>query len=327
MPRPPTSPATPQGRRPRRPPAPSAAPHTPPTQASARPAEPTSPAPRRPQRGPAQRHTTQWCSPRPTPQTAPAGRGVPARRRLDRRRRQRPPHAARRGHERSTPATPAAEGRIVDGYCDHCGTPPPDPRDHFVESPAAWVGGVCDIGKRHARNEDAMALSADRAGGRRARCSSSATASRWRPTRTSPRSPRPRPRGRCSTSPSPAGSGTPDAWAAGGRAGADARRGPRPTTAVGPPSRPRSPNPPSCTFAAAVVEDGVIVAGNVGDSRVYWLPDAGDEPAAPARRRTTPTPRSRCAPACRARRPRPARTRTRSPAGSARTRPTTSRPT
>jgi serine/threonine protein phosphatase PrpC len=39
------------------------------------------------------------------------------------------------------------------------------------------------------------------------------------------------------------------------------------------------PNPPSCTFAAAVVEDDVIVAGNVGDSRVYWLPDAAEEPA------------------------------------------------
>jgi len=39
------------------------------------------------------------------------------------------------------------------------------------------------------------------------------------------------------------------------------------------------PNPPSCTFAAAVVEDGVIVAGTVGDSRVYWLPDSLEEPA------------------------------------------------
>jgi serine/threonine protein phosphatase PrpC len=39
------------------------------------------------------------------------------------------------------------------------------------------------------------------------------------------------------------------------------------------------PNPPSCTFAAAVVEDDVIVAGNVGDSRVYWLPDDTGEPA------------------------------------------------
>ncbi len=60
------------------------------------------------------------------------------------------------------------QGHIVDGYCDHCGTPPPNPRDHFVESPADWVGGVCDIGRRHTRNEDAMALSAGAAPGSRA---------------------------------------------------------------------------------------------------------------------------------------------------------------
>jgi serine/threonine protein phosphatase PrpC len=43
-------------------------------------------------------------------------------------------------------------------------------------------------------------------------------------------------------------------------------------TSAGDPPRP---NPPSCTFAAAVVEGGLLVAGWVGDSRVYWLPDSG----------------------------------------------------
>lgn len=38
---------------------------------------------------------------------------------------------------------------------------------------------------------------------------------------------------------------------------------------------PPGPNPPSCTFAAAVVEGPLLVAGWVGDSRVYWLPDTG----------------------------------------------------
>ena len=38
---------------------------------------------------------------------------------------------------------------------------------------------------------------------------------------------------------------------------------------------PGSDNAASCTFAAAVVEDGVVVFGNVGDSRVYWIPDHG----------------------------------------------------
>ena len=35
-------------------------------------------------------------------------------------------------------------------------------------------------------------------------------------------------------------------------------------------------NPPSCTFAAAVVDGPVVVTGWVGDSRAYWLPDAGE---------------------------------------------------
>ena len=35
------------------------------------------------------------------------------------------------------------------------------------------------------------------------------------------------------------------------------------------------PNPASCTFVAAVVEQDLLVVGSVGDSRAYWLPDAG----------------------------------------------------
>jgi serine/threonine protein phosphatase PrpC len=37
----------------------------------------------------------------------------------------------------------------------------------------------------------------------------------------------------------------------------------------------RGGNPPSCTFVAAVLQEGVIVAGWAGDSRAYWLPDGG----------------------------------------------------
>ena len=60
------------------------------------------------------------------------------------------------------------QGHLVDGYCDVCGAPPRDPRDHFTESPAPWVAGACDIGKRHTRNEDGMALLADPTPGTRA---------------------------------------------------------------------------------------------------------------------------------------------------------------
>jgi serine/threonine protein phosphatase PrpC len=172
------------------------------------------------------------------------------------------------------------QGRIVDGYCDHCGTPPPDPRNHYVEAPASWVGGVCDIGKRHTRNEDAMALNAMEAAGSRAVLvvcdgvsmatdSHIASLAAARAARS------------VLDQPLPKGVGTPEAWAA---AAAKAL-----TTAVATANDAvrgavagEVPNPPSCTIAAAVIEDGVVVAGNVGDSRVYWLPD-GSEPVRPPR--------------------------------------------
>jgi serine/threonine protein phosphatase PrpC len=169
------------------------------------------------------------------------------------------------------------QGRIVDGYCDQCGTPPPNPRDHFTESPAGWVGGVCDIGKRHARNEDAMSLSATDAPGSRAvlvvcdgvsmatdsHIASLAAAKAARAVLDQP---------------FPKGVGTQDAWAAtAGRALTVAVS--QANQAVADCVDEDVPNPPSCTFAAAVVEDDVVVAGNVGDSRVYWLPDSTAEPA------------------------------------------------
>lgn len=40
-------------------------------------------------------------------------------------------------------------------------------------------------------------------------------------------------------------------------------------------SDPPEYNPPACTFAAAVIDEQILVAGWIGDSRVYWLPDEG----------------------------------------------------
>jgi len=48
----------------------------------------------------------------------------------------------------------------ADGYCAECGAPAVKQRDHWEESPAAWLGGVTDRGVRHRRNEDALALAA-----------------------------------------------------------------------------------------------------------------------------------------------------------------------
>ncbi len=73
----------------------------------------------------------------------------------------------RLGIRQSQAATCASCGGTIDadGYCQTCGTKAPSARDHYTESPADWVGGVCDRGVQHSRNEDAMALwaEADRA--------------------------------------------------------------------------------------------------------------------------------------------------------------------
>ncbi|GAA6527509.1 protein phosphatase 2C domain-containing protein [Intrasporangium sp. DVR] len=175
------------------------------------------------------------------------------------------------------PCRTCGEGHYVDGYCDHCGSPPPDPRNHFAESPATWVGGVCDIGQRHARNEDAMALSAAEPPGSRAVLvvcdgvsmatdSHIASLAAARAARSVLDQPLPR------------GAGTPDAWAsAAGKALGTAVATANDAVRVA--VEGESDNPPSCTIAAAVIEDGVVVTGNVGDSRVYWLPDRTDLPA------------------------------------------------
>lgn len=210
-----------------------------------------------------------------TPQTAPAGEESP----LDVGWTGAVPSASVPTEPLETEAPPCpscGQGRIVDGYCDNCGSPPPDPRDHFVESPAVWVGGVCDIGKRHARNEDALAISASEAPGSRAvlvvcdgvsmatdsHIASLAAAMAARTTLDQPL---------------PKGVGTPEAWAA-GAAKAMTAAVTAANDAVREAVAEEVPNPPSCTIAAAVIEDGVVVAGNVGDSRVYWLPDATDQP-------------------------------------------------
>jgi serine/threonine protein phosphatase PrpC len=61
---------------------------------------------------------------------------------------------------------PSCGGTIdSDGYCQVCGSKAPSPRDHYLQTPAPWLAGVCDRGLKHPRNEDAMALwaSEDRA--------------------------------------------------------------------------------------------------------------------------------------------------------------------
>jgi serine/threonine protein phosphatase PrpC len=159
----------------------------------------------------------------------------------------------------------------VEGYCETCGTKAAKARDHFSEQPSPWVAGVCDRGIRHSRNEDAMAIAADPEPGSRALLvvcdgvsssldSDVASLAAARAARD------------VLTAGHAQGMGTESsrgsAIVARLKAAADAAN-----EAVVDNTSPDSPNPASCTFVATVLEDGLLVAGNVGDSRAYWFPD------------------------------------------------------
>ncbi|MFI7062177.1 protein phosphatase 2C domain-containing protein [Kribbella sp. NPDC050124] len=178
----------------------------------------------------------------------------------------------------TTPVSPCQScGGVVgaDGYCETCGTKAAKPRDHFDEQPTPWVAGVCDRGIRHSRNEDAMALAADEEPGSRALLvvcdgvsssldSDVASLAAARAARD------------VLAAGHAQGIGTESsrsaAIAARLKAAADAAN-----DAVLENTSPDSPNPASCTFVATVLEDGLLVAGVVGDSRAYWFPDGPED--------------------------------------------------
>ena len=161
-----------------------------------------------------------------------------------------------------------------DGYCTQCGARAASPRNHFTEQPAPWVAAVCDRGIRHTRNEDAVALDADPEPGSRAvlvvcdGVSSStdsdvASLAAARAARDVLAVSDPQAMGTAATR-----------RAASARAlvvAADAAN-----EAVIAHTTAGSASPASCTFVAAVLDGPLLVVGWVGDSRAYWLPDAGE---------------------------------------------------
>lgn len=161
----------------------------------------------------------------------------------------------------------------ADGYCETCGTKAPSERDHYVERPASWAAASCDRGVRHHRNEDATAIAASVEPGKRAvlvvcdgvstaddsDVASLAAARAARDVLVSSR---------------PAGLGVPESRAAAIEA-ALVTAAARANAAVVDTTAPDAPNPASCTFVAAVVEDNLCVFGNIGDSRAYWITDLG----------------------------------------------------
>ena len=177
----------------------------------------------------------------------------------------------------------------ADGYCEQCGVKAPSGRDHFRETPASWVAGVCDRGLVHARNEDAMALWAQGESAEMGRAalvvcdgvsssvdSDVAALAGARAAREVLRAPL------------PAGLGVPESReAAATRAFVLAAEAAN--AAVVAHTALSSPNPASCTFVAATIEpapvDDASASGAggirirfaaIGDSRAYWLPDAGE---------------------------------------------------
>lgn len=172
------------------------------------------------------------------------------------------------------PACASCGGAVgEDGYCTTCGVKAQSPRDHYVEQPASWVAACCDRGVRHHRNEDATAVAADPEPGSRAVlvvCDGVSTstdsdvaalagARSARDVLVAARA---------------AGIGVPASRAA-ALAQTFVTASAQANAAVIANTAPESDNAASCTFAAAVIEGSLVVHGNVGDSRVYWLPDAG----------------------------------------------------
>jgi serine/threonine protein phosphatase PrpC len=166
----------------------------------------------------------------------------------------------------------------ADGYCQVCGMKAVSERDHYTEQPASWVAACCDRGIRHHRNEDATAIAADPEPGSRAVLvvcdgvstsidSDVASLAGARAARDLLAASR------------PAGLGTPASVAA-AMAQAMEQAATAANAAVIANTAPDSSNAAACTFSAAVLEGHTIHFGNVGDSRVYWIPDPGaaDQP-------------------------------------------------
>ena len=161
----------------------------------------------------------------------------------------------------------------ADGYCETCGAKAETQRDHYTEQPASWVAACCDRGVRHHRNEDATAIAAEPTPGSRAvlvvcdgvstsldsDVASLAAARVARDVLVAHR---------------PEGLGTPVSRVA-AISNAVVKAAASANAAVIDNTAPGSENAASCTFAAAVVEGDLVVFGNVGDSRIYWVPDQG----------------------------------------------------
>ncbi|MEO5608280.1 MAG: PP2C family serine/threonine-protein phosphatase [Ornithinibacter sp.] len=178
--------------------------------------------------------------------------------------------AARQG------AAPCHEcgGEVADdGYCTVCGAAAISARNHYSEQPAPWVAAVCDRGLRHTRNEDAVALAATPEPGGDAVlvvCDgvSSSTASDVASLAAAGAA-----RDVLAARAQPSTSGLAAVVAASTKALVLATDAANDAVIANTTTGPG--NPASCTFVAAVLHGRELTVGWVGDSRAYWLPEAG----------------------------------------------------
>ncbi len=163
-------------------------------------------------------------------------------------------------------------GEFADGFCSTCGAKQPIWRDHFTESPVEWIAGVCDKGVGRNRNEDAMALAA--VGDRAVLVVCDGVTTAPESDRASMAA------ARAARDVLAEAAGSPDGTAAAiahwgavlvESCVAAQREAIAVARALGDP-----PEPPSCTFVAAVEDDDLLHVAWCGDSRAYWLGDDGD---------------------------------------------------
>ncbi|MGI8869482.1 MAG: protein phosphatase 2C domain-containing protein [Mycobacteriales bacterium] len=159
-----------------------------------------------------------------------------------------------------------------DGWCAQCGARADNGRRHTVEELSPGAAVVSDIGRLHARNEDAgggaadgdwvalvvcdgvtSATDSDLASGAAVTAAVNVLVEARRTTGTADR-----PRG--------------DGWADVLKEAALAADAAADSAAT---VEGELENPPSCTFVAAVADGARIIVSWVGDSRAYWLPDDG----------------------------------------------------
>ena len=159
----------------------------------------------------------------------------------------------------------------IDGYCLQCGQKARSLREHYEVAPADWVAGICDIGLTHARNEDALAVRAEGVRAVIVICDGVTTSEDSDVASMAAASTV------CDLlwMNDPQGTGTPSSRHAAiqallTQAVAQANE------AVIDSTDPASTNSAATTIAIAVVDGQAIYCANLGDSRIYWLPDSAE---------------------------------------------------